>query len=175
VIIDALSVLSTNQLVTTTAVSQSVYDVAGVGVGQPVTNIFGLATQGSNPSFGEDLGGGGPHATAPQLAVLVGTAFTAGGAATLRVQLQAAVDTNNTGTPGTWDTIDQTDDIPVAVLTAGAWLARFTVPTRYPGQGFPRFYRVNYLVTTGPFTAGSIGFAGLLTGIDDIELYPANY
>lgn len=173
-ILDALSVLSTNQLITATAVSQNVYDTAGVGVGQPVTNIIGLPTQGNNPSFGEDIGGGGPHATAPQLGVLAGAAFTAAGAATLRAQLQAAVDTNNSGTPGPWLTIDQTDDIPVANLLLGTWIARFTVPTRYAGQGFPRFYRVNYLVGTGPFTAGSVS-AWLLTGIDDIELYPANY
>lgn len=175
-ILDNASVLSSNQPITVTAPSANVYDTAGMGVGVPVTNIFGLATQNNNPSFGEDLGGGGPLTTAPQLMVITGpAAFAAAGAATLRVQLQAAVDTNNTGAPGTWDTIAQTDDIPVALLTAGRFITSFTVPDRYPGQGFPRFYRLNYVVGTGPFTAGSIGTAALLTGIDDNPLYPANY
>ena len=71
----------------------------------------------ARPARGEPGdGGGGPLASGPQLGVFIAQNFTAGGAATLRVQLEAAVDTNNTGTPGTWDIIDQSDDIPVALL-----------------------------------------------------------
>jgi hypothetical protein len=169
--IDNASVLSNNQAITVTAVSSNVYDTAGLGVGQPVTNIFGKAT-----NFGEDVGGGGPLTSAPQLIVSVAQTFAAGGAATLRVQLEAAVDTNNTGTPGTWDVIMQTDDIPVAQLVGNPArpLTSFTVPDRYPGQNFPRFYRLNYIVSTGPMTAGQL-FAALLTGIDDVPFYPPNY
>jgi hypothetical protein len=176
-LLDVNLLLSSNQAITVTAPSSGVYDTAGLGVGVPVQNRFGLPTQGGNASFGNDLGGGGPNnASAPQLGVIVGTAFTAGGAATLRIQLEAAADTNNnSGTPGTWDIIDQTDDIPVADLVAGAIPASFTVPKRYLGQNFPRFYRLNYLVSTGPMTAGTIVFAGFLTGIDDNPLYPANF
>lgn len=174
-ILDINALLDSNHTITATAVSNGVYDTAGLGVGQPVLNRFGIATVGGNPSFGNDIGGGGPNASAPQLAVIVGTTFTAAGAATLRVQLQAAVDTNNTGTPGTWDVINQTDDVPVALLVAGAKVANFTVPDRYLGQGFPRFYRLNYIVATGPMTAGTIGTAALLTGIDDTPQYPAAY
>lgn len=169
--LDVTSVLSQAQAVTVTAVSTGVYDTAGLGVGQPVTNRFGIAT-----NFGEDLGGGGPLASAPQLGVFIAQNFAAAGAGTLRVQLQAAVDTNNTGTPGTWDTIAQTDDIPVAQLVQNAArpLTSFTVPDRYPGQNFPRFYRLNYIVATGPMTAGQLT-AALLTGIDDVPFYPANF
>lgn len=174
-ILDIQSVLSQNQAVTVTAPSTNVYDTAGLGVGQPVSNIFGLATASGSPaSFGEDLGGGGPHAEAPQLQVIVGAAFTAGGAATMQFQLQAAVDTNNTGTPGTWETITESDAIAVALLTAGAVPVKFTVPERYLGQQFPRFYRVNYVVATGPMLTGTVS-AQLLTGIDSIQNYPANY
>lgn len=178
-ILDALSILSQNQALTVTGPSSNVYDTAGLGVGQPVTNIFGLATASGSPaSFGEDLGGGGPHAGAPQLAVWIPTGFTAGGAATLQVQLQAAVDTNNTGTPGTWQTIDQSAPFALADLTASQTpqhpLVSFTVPERYPGQNFPRFYRLNYVIGTGPMTAGAVTSA-LLTGVDSIQNYPANY
>lgn len=170
-ILDASSVLSQNQAVTVTAPSTNVYDTAGLGVGQAVTNIFGIAIGGN---FGEDLGGGGPLAGAPQLQVIVGTTFTAAGAATMQFQLEAAVDVSNTGLPVTWDIIAESDAIAVALLTAGAVPVKFTVPERYLGQQFPRFYRLNYVVATGPMTAGTVS-AQLLTGIDSIQTYPANY
>lgn len=171
-ILDISTILAANQAVTVTAPSIGVYDTAGLGVNVPTVNITGIAN-GGPALFGNDLGGGGPNASSPQLAVEVVNTFTAGGAATMRFQLQAAVD-SGAGVPGTWDTIVQTDDIPVALLVAGARPASFNVPDRYLGQGFPRFYRINSLVTTGPMTAGSIN-ARLQTGIDDNPIYPANY
>lgn len=175
-ILDAGSILSQNQAITVTAVSTGIYDTAGLGIGQPVTNIFGLPTQGSNTSFGQDIGDAGPGAggSTPQLMALIAQTFTAGGSATLTTQLQAAVDVNNTGLPTTWDTLIQTDAIAVALLIAGRYAARFSVPSRYLGQGFPRFYRLNFVVATGPMTAGQITSA-LLTGIDANPLYPSNY
>lgn len=178
-ILDIQSTLGINQAVTVTAPSQFVYDTAGLGVGVPVTNIFGLATaSGSPPSFGEDMGGAGPAIGAPQLGVWVPTAFTAGGAGTLQVQLQCAVDTNNTGTPGTWETIAESAVFALADInsanTSLRALVSYTVPERYPGQGLPRFYRTNYVVGTGPMTAGALT-AALLTGVDSIQITPANY
>lgn len=172
-ILDINLLLSNNQAITVTAPSTGVYDTAGLGVGVPVTNITGIAN-GATAVFGNDVGAGGPEASGPQLLAVVGNAFTAGGAGTLQVQLQAAID-DGTGNPSTWDTILETDTYALAVLTAGRKIADFTVPRRYPGQGFPRFYHLNYVVATGPMTAGSISFAGLVTGIDDNPLYPANY
>jgi hypothetical protein len=170
--IDASSVLSSAQAITATAVSTGVYDTAGLGIGQPVTNRFGTAT-----NFGDDLGGGGPLTSAPQLGVWVTTAFAAAGAGTLQVQLQAAVDVNNSGNPTTWDTIMESDTFALASLilsTPQRPLISFTVPDRYPGQNFPRFYRLNYVVGTGPMTAGAVN-AMLLTGIDDMPFYPPNF
>jgi hypothetical protein len=174
-ILDLNAVLDSSRALTVTAVSTGVYDVAGLGVNVPAVNITGIAN-GTTAPMGEDIGGGGPSsASPPQLGVIVGTNFTAGGAATLQVQLQAAVDSGN-GVPGTWDTIVESDTIPVAdLITTNNPIVSFTVPRRYPGQGFPRFYRLNYVIATGPMTAGVIAFAGLLTGIDDIPTYPANY
>ena len=170
-ILDINTVLSSAQAVTVTAPSQNVIDLAGVGVGQPDPNRFGSAT-----IFGEDIGIG-DGVSPPQILCQVGTAFTAGGAATMTVQLQEAADTGaNTGTPGTWNTIAQTDAIAVATLVAGLKLAEFTIPPRYPGQTtFPRFYRLNYVVATGPMLTGTIGFAGIITGRDDAPNYPAAY
>ena len=42
-ILDAQSLLSNAQVLTVTAPSSNVFDTAGLGVGQPVTNIFGVA------------------------------------------------------------------------------------------------------------------------------------
>lgn len=172
-ILDINTLLSNQQALTVTAPSTGTYDTAGLGVGVPVTNITGIVNN-AVAVFGNDLGGGGPLAEGPQLQVIVNTAFAAAGAATMRFELQAAID-NGAGSPGTWDTIVQSDDIPVALLIPGDNpIISYTVPKRYPGQGFPRFYRLNYLIATGPMTAGALS-AQLLTGIDDNPLYPANY
>lgn len=173
--IDINTLLSASQAITVTAVSTGVYDTAGLGVNVAATNITGIVNN-AVAAFGNDIGAGGPNASAPQLQVLVNTTFTAGGAATMQIQLQAAVDAGN-GVPGTWDTIVETDTYPVADLVASATfspLVSFTVPRRYPGQNFPRFYRLNYVVATGPMLTGVLS-AQLLTGIDDTPLTPANY
>lgn len=171
-ILDINLTLDSNRALTVTAASTNVIDIAGVGVGVAPPNKFGTAA-----TFGEDIGGSGPGAggSNPQVIAQVGTAFTAGGSATMRVQLQCAVDTVNTYQPGTWDTIAQTDDVAVALLTAGAKVCNFSIPNRYLGQGQPRYYRLNYVITTGPMLSGTIGYAGILTGVDDIEIYPAAY
>jgi Bbp16-like protein len=172
----AVSQLSINQAITATAVSTGTFDTAGLGIGQPVTNLYGIQGSGSPVSFGQDVGGGGPLAQAPQLGVWITTTFTAGGSATLVVQLQAAVDVNNTGNPTTWDTIMQSGVFPVAGLVGNAAIAlcSFTIPDRFLGQAFPRFYRLNYVVASGPFTAGAVS-AGFLTGIDDVPFYGSRY
>lgn len=173
-ILDVNSTLSINQTLTVTAPSTSVYDTAGLGVGVAVTNIFGKLG-GAATVFGDDMGAGGPSsASPPQFVAYVGTAFTAGGAGTLQVELQSAVD-NGSGGAGTWETILQTDTYALATLVAGAKVADFTVPPQYPGVALPRFYRLNYVVATGPMTAGTISYAGLLTGIDNLTITPGNF
>lgn len=172
-ILDVQSLLSNNQAITVTAPSTGVYDTAGVGVGQVAPDIAGIVG-GAAAKFGNDIGSGGPNASAPQLVAYVGTAFSAGGSATLQVELQSAVD-NGSGGAGTWQTILQTDTYALATLIAGAKIADFPVPPQYPGTGFPRFYRLNYVVATGPMTGGTIGTAALLTGIDNLLVSAANY
>lgn len=170
--LDLNNVLSQAQPITVTAPSTNVIDYAGLGVGVPVNNRFGNATNfGQDPGIGDGI-------SPPNILCQVGTAFTAGGAATLTVQLQEAPDTANSGTPGTWTTIAQTDAIPVASLTAGTKIAEFTIPPKGPevaASAFPRFFRLNYVVGTGPFTGGSIGFAGIITGRDDFPAYPGAF
>ena len=168
-ILDIQLVLSNAQAVTVTAPSTGTYDLAGVGIGNAPPNLFGTASV-----FGEDIGIG-DGVSPPQIAVYAGTAFTAGGAATMQIQLQASVDTGAPGyTPSAWDTIVESDALPVASLTANALLWQVTIPPRYLGQGFPRFYRLNYVIATGPMTAGTLT-ANIQTGVDNAPIYPAAY
>lgn len=168
-IIDATLILSQNQAVTVTAPSTGTIDLSGAGVGNPVPERFGV----QSTVFGEDIGIG-DGASPPVITAIVGTGFTAAGAGTLRVQFQEAID-NGSNQPGPWLTAAQTDDLSLAQLVAGTKIAEFTVPVRAPGQAFPRFIRLNYLVTTGPMTAGSIAIATINTGRDDTPFYPSGF
>lgn len=146
-IIDGLLQLSAAQAITVTA---------------PSTNIIDLLN-------GRDLGVGEPVL---KLAIFISTAFTAGGAATLTVQFQGAPDSS--GSPGTYITLAESRAYAVAELLAGAKLLPITVPARDPTQTVTssRFYRVNYVVATGPMTAGALS-AQLVLGRQDNFQYPA--
>lgn len=128
------------------------------------TNIIDLL----NP---RDLGIGDDPAL--KLACLVTTAFTAGGAATLTVQFQGAPD-NGSGAPGTYVTYAESRAYAVAELLLGSKLLPIDVPHRDPTLlvTFPRFYRLNYVVATGPMTAGAI-VAGIVIDRQDSAQYPA--
>lgn len=170
-ILDVNTVLSTNQALTVTADSTGIYDVAGYGYGVKLPTSVILGVQ--NTVFGEDIGIG-DGASPPQIAAIVGTAFTAAGSATLQTALLASIDDGN-GNASSWKTLIQTDTIGKALLTAGALAGKFAVPSRYLGQGFPRFYKLTYTIATGPMTAGTIAFAGIVTGIDQAPMYPSGF
>lgn len=168
-ILDATLLLSQSQAITVTAPSTGTIDLSGNGVGQPITDRIGVQSS----VFGEDIGIGAGYSQ-PVIVCIVGTAFTAGGAGTLRVQFQEAID-NGSNQPGTWMTAAQTDDLTLAQLVAGQKIAEFPVPVRAPGQAFPRFIRLNYVVSTGPMTAGTIAIATINTGRDDVPFYPTGF
>lgn len=168
-IIDATLILSQNQLITVTAPSTGTIDLSGAGVGNPVPDRFGV----QSTVFGQDIGIG-DGASPPVITAIIGAGFAAAGAGTMRVQFQEAID-NGSNQPGPWLTAAQTDDLSLAQLVAGQKVAEFTVPVRAPGQAFPRFIRLNYVVGTGPMTAGSIAIATINTGRDDVPFYGAGY
>lgn len=87
-----------------------------------------------------------------QLAALVtvGVALTSAGATTLTVQYQQSVDN------AAWTICAQTDAIPKANLAAGQVIPINMPPMQPQSAGIPRYHRLNYVVTTGPFTGGSI-------------------
>jgi hypothetical protein len=160
--------LSDAQAITVTAASTSLYDVTGAGAGNVPNMIFG-----TTGLAGVDIGLG-DSAARPTAYFTVGTTFTAAGAATLQIQLQAAVD-NGAGSPGAYVTISETSAIAVALLVAGANL-QMPIPPLTIGQDLPRFYRFNYVVATGPMTAGTLTGAILLNAPTQTNVqYPANF
>ena len=118
--IDQNLVLSDAQAVTTTAVSTKSIDT-----------ITALRNIGS----GEQI----------EVLVAVGTAFTAGGAATMTVALQDSAD--NT----TFADVLVSPAIAVASLVAGFEALRVRVPATTR-----RYIALNYTVATGPMTAGAL-------------------
>jgi hypothetical protein len=156
--------------------SPSVIDLAGVGAGNAPPNYTGVSQGAPNRTFGEDIGIG-DGVSPPKPLTVVGAAF-AGAGATLQVLLQASVDSGPNGappwSPDAWQTIDETPTMTAAQLGAGAIVPTPAIAPRALAQGFPRFYR-HLFVVAGTFTAGSIAFDGIVTGVDGAPIYPRGY
>lgn len=90
----------------------------------------------------------------------VNTTATAAGAATVNIQLQTSPDNS------TWTTLTSSGDLALASLVAGRRIASQKVP-----QGVQRYLRVNYVVGTGPLTAGAFT-AGINLDVDGNNHYP---
>lgn len=104
--------------------------------------------------------------------ILVSTAFTAAGAATLQVAYQTSADN------ATFVDVLLSPLIPVANMVVGAQIFRVPVPLQQLlDTGTPnRYHRLNYTVATGPFTAGAV--IAYVSGGEDrgaFSAYPANY
>ncbi|MEN4542896.1 Bbp16 family capsid cement protein [Pantoea agglomerans] len=103
-----------------------------------------------------DIGVGYPL----ELFVNVNTTATAAGAATVNIQLQTSPDNS------TWTTLASTSDLALSALTSGKRVWSQKVP-----QGVQRYLRVNYVVGTGPLTAGAFT-AGINLDVDNNSPYP---
>lgn len=160
--------LSNAQAITSTAASTNLYDVTGAGSGVKPNLVFGTTTV-----FGADMGQGDGMAR-PTAYFTVGTTFTASGSATMQIQIQAAID-NGSNSPSTYTTIVETDAIAVATLTAGTNF-NIPIPPLTAGEALPRFYRFNYVIATGPMTAGTLTAGILLNPPTQISVqYPSNF
>ena len=95
------------------------------------------------------------------------TAFTSGGAATLKLQFQASNDAS------TWTTIAQTDDVPVASLVQGYRFLNGEI-VNYPGSTLYRYLRFNYVIGTAVMTAGALK-AGFVPSLDVQPVYARGY
>lgn len=145
--------LSTAQAITATAGSTLVYDVTGAGVGNVPNMIFGVNGAGVSQTAGFDIGTG--DGIRPVAMFTVNQTFTAAGAATLTIQVEAAPD-NGSGAEGAYTVIQQTGPLALANLAVGADPLVIVLDPLLPGEVLPRFYKFNYVVATGPFTAGKL-------------------
>lgn len=91
---------------------------------------------------------------------LVNTTATAAGAATVNVQLQTSPDNS------TWSTISSSGDLALSALVAGKRIVSQKVPA-----GVQKYLRVNYVIGTGPLTAGAFT-AGINLDVDNNTAYP---
>jgi len=103
-----------------------------------------------------DIGVGYPV----ELFVNVNTTATAAGAATVNIQLQTSPDNS------TWTTLASTSDLALSAMTSGKRVWSQKVP-----QGVQRYLRINYVVGTGPLTAGAFT-AGMNLDVDNNSPYP---
>lgn len=150
--------------ITASADSTNVIDFGGPGVP--------ASPQGRDIAIGKKL----------SVRVCCQTAFTAAGAATLQVQIKAAPDSS--GSPGTYILLAQTDAIPKANLIAGAFIELpippmppqgETLPPEEARANLPRFYKLSYVVGTGPFTAGTVESFIVGEMADNNQAYPSNF
>ena len=100
--------------------------------------------------------------------VIVTTAFTAAGAATLQIEYQTSTDNS------TFYGVLLSEAYPVANLVAGAPIFRYKVPLAQllqpnTPQKPARYARLNYTVATGPMTAGAV--TAFITGMDDRQSF----
>lgn len=109
---------------------------------------------------------GGQNSPPMWLYVAVNAAFTAAGAGTLTIQMQGSVDNIS------WTTYGETRALSIADLANVARVMLASWPLRGPGDALPRYLGLNYVVATGPFTAGSIN-AELVLDAQQYGQYPA--
>ncbi|WP_445505013.1 Bbp16 family capsid cement protein [Microvirga sp. G4-2] len=114
-----------------------------ITVTAPSTNVVDLG-----PKNGRGMSGSG-HLP---IEFTVGTTFAAAGAATLTIQIRTSDSADMSGAT----VIEQSQDIAVADLAAGKDVAYYpTLPVNTK-----RYVDINYVVATGPFTAGTISARG---------------
>lgn len=140
--------------------SQLAFDPAGsaITVSRASTNVIDLLNA-------EDLGIGDNPTL--KIAVFTDGLFAAAGAGTLQVQFQESVDN------ATWTTVVESPAYSLAQVNTQA-VFKIDWPHRAPGAALPRYARLNYIVGTGPFTAGSVQ-SYVMIGRDDLPVYPKNY
>ena len=116
----------------------------------PSTDVIDLGplTHGNTR---RDIGAGEPI----YLVVVAQASAAAAGAATANIQLQTSEDNS------AWVTLFDSGSLSLASLGAGARPVQIAVP-----RGVRRYLRVNYVIGTGPLTAGAF-WAGLVKDVQD--------
>lgn len=117
----------------------------------------------ANGGGARDMGIGDDPAL--KMLVQVGTTFTSGGAGTLQLALQGAVD-NGSGAPAAFSTWWTGPAYALAALNAGSRLYDMDFPRPPDGIAIPRFIRMTYIIAGATMTAGTI-VSGVVLDRDD--------
>lgn len=135
------------------------------------TNVIDLGVTSGIPSSANgggarDIGIGDDPAM--KLLVQVTTAFTSGGAGTLTVGIQSAID-NGSGAPAAFSASWYTSNtFALATLAQGARLMDMDMPRPPDGIAVPRFLRLSYVIGTATMTAGTIEALLVLDRMDQM-------
>lgn len=137
---------------------------------QASTNTIDLGITSGIPSSANgggarDIGIGDKPAM--KFVVLVTTTFTSGGAGTLSITLQGAVD-NASGAPAAFSSWWASPAYALAALNAGSQLFNMDMPRPPDGIAVPRFIRLLYTVGAATMTAGAISSYLVLDRIDQM-------
>jgi hypothetical protein len=144
------------------------FDLHGTGM-IPAAGVGGV---------GRDMGVGTAKEAVPKLMIATQQAFAAAGAATLNVQFQLAPDNN--GVAGAFTTAAETGVIGKAALINNIriwdidWPRALTPALPLAPGSLPRFAQLNYVVATGPFTAGKVQ-SEIVLGRDDHLSYQSGF
>lgn len=117
----------------------------------------------ANGGGGRDMGIGDDPAL--KLLCQVSTTFTSGGAGTLTVSLQGAID-NGAGAPAAFSTWWTSPVYALASLNQGSRLFDMDFPRPPDGVAIPRFVKLVYAIGTATMTAGIIDAGVFLDRID---------
>lgn len=133
-------------------------NLAQVVATYPSDNVIDLGITSGIPTSAS--GGGARDMSigdkpALKLLVQVGTAFTSGGAGTLQVALQGAID-NGAGVAAAFSTWWTSPAYALATLNSGSRLYDMDMPRPPDGIAIPRFLRLAYIIGGATMTAGTI-------------------
>jgi hypothetical protein len=135
------------------------------------TNVIDLGVTSGIPSSANgggarDIGIGDDPAM--KLLVQVTTAFTSGGAGTLTVGIQSAID-NGSGAPAAFSASWYTSNaFALATLVQGARLLDMDMPRPPDGIAVPRFLRLSYVIGVATMTAGVVEALLVLDRMDQM-------
>jgi len=137
---------------------------------QASTNVIDLGVTSGIPTSASgggarDIGIGDDPAL--KLLVQVTTTFTSGGAGTLSLALQGAID-NGAGAPAAFSTWWSSPAYALATLNAGSRLYDTDMPRPPDGIAIPRFLRLLYTVGAATMTAGNVSAYIVLDRDDQI-------
>lgn len=139
-------------------------DTTAITVSRVGTNVLDL-------SVFREMGAGEPLAIT---AISNGLFASSGSTATLAMLAMGSTDNSSFTEYARSPAYTQAQ---LVARTVGAQPFVFPInwPTRSPGAAKPRYLRLDFVVASGPFTAGALIGAWLNLGRDEIEFYPRNY